>query len=144
MNTLPLAELESVTDLQTVQGQALMHELARRARPGERPEELLFDLGLVSDRDFALELAIRSATGYLGLRDFLPDHRLFLYLPLQVALAERLCPIVLVGDSLKVASAFLDADLSVVRRRFPHLDVELVLSPRSEILVALQHLAHLV
>ena len=138
MSVTRLSELESAPALRTVQGLALLDELARKARPGERAEEILFDLGLVTDRDFALELALRTETPYVGLRGFDPDERLFLYLPLRLAFSERVCPLVLVGDSLKVASAYLDPDLTSVERRFPHLELELVLSPRSEILEALQ------
>ena len=138
MSLTRLSALESAPGLRTVQGLALLDELARKARPGERPEEILFDLGLVTDRDFCLELSLRTGKSYVGLRGFSPDERLFLYLPLQLAVTERVCPLVIVGDSLKVASAYLDPDLSTVERRFPHLEIELVLSPRSEILAALQ------
>jgi len=118
--------------------EALLRALQSNARPGERPEELLIDLGLVTDRDFALELALASGRPLCGLRGFVPDERLFLYLPISVAVRERVCPIVMIGDSLKVASAFLDPDLSRVESRFPKLALELVLAPRGEILEALR------
>ena len=121
-----------------LEGDALRAALAERTRPGERPEEKLFDLGLLSSREFALELAARSGLPYLGLRGFLVDERLLLYVPQLVALAERVCPIVMVGDSLKLASAYLEPDLDSVRSRFPRLDLELVISPRDEILEALR------
>ena len=121
-----------------LEGDALRAALAERARPGERPEEKLFDLGLLSSREFALELAARSGLQYLGLRGFLVDERLLLYVPQLVALAERVCPIVMVGDSLKLASAYLEPDLDSVRSRFPRLDIELVISSRDEILEALR------
>ncbi len=121
-----------------IESAALRAALERRARPGERPEELLFDLGLLSSRDYALELAMRSGVPYLGLRGFLVDERLLLYVPLAVATAERVCPVVMIGDSLKVASAFLDPDLGTVRERFPRLELEVVVSPRDEVLEALR------
>ncbi len=118
-------------------GEAILALLAERARPGERPEDLLLDLGLVDERAFALELAGRAGFEFAGLRGFLPDERLFLYLPLGHALAARLCPLVLVGNSLKIASAFADPDLGIVSRAFPNLEIELVIAPRREILAAL-------
>jgi Type II secretion system (T2SS), protein E, N-terminal domain len=120
---------------------ALFESLARRARPGERPEELLFDLRLVDESDYAHELAGRSGRRFTGLRSFEPDLRLFAYLPLAVAMRERVCPLVLIGDSLKLASAFLDPDLSYVGRRFPSLQLELAIAPRSEIIEALNRVA---
>jgi hypothetical protein len=128
-------------DLRSQQGLALLAALERQARPGERPEELLLDLGIVSDHDFAVQLALAAKRQYVGLREFVPDERLFLYLPVSLAVSERVCPLVMVGDSLKLASAFLDPDLAYVRRRFPNLEVELVLAARGEILAALAHVA---
>jgi len=125
-----------------LEGEALLAALSVRARPGERPQELLFDLGLLSSRDFALELAVLSGTPYLGLRGFLVDERLLLYLPLALALTERVCPLVLVGDSLKIASAFLEPDLTSVRARFPRLDLDIVLAPRDEIIEALRDVSY--
>src|SRR5436305_3553020 len=92
----------------TLHSEALLGALIPRTRPGERPEEVLLDLGIVSDRDFALELSVRSALPMVGLRGFVPDEKLFLYLPVSVAQRERICPLVLVGDSLKLATAYLD------------------------------------
>jgi hypothetical protein len=71
-----------------VQEAAMLESLARRARPGERPEELLFDLGLLD----ALEIASRASRPFAGLRNFVPDPRLFIYLPVPIALRERVCP----------------------------------------------------
>jgi hypothetical protein len=121
----------------TLHSEALLGALMPRTRPGERPEEVLLDLGIVSDRDFALELSLRAELPMVGLRGFAPDEKLFLYLPVSVAQRERICPLVLVGDSLKLASAYLDPDLSYIRGRFPHLEVELVIAARGEILAAL-------
>jgi hypothetical protein len=109
-----------------------------RSRPGERAEDVLLDLRLVDDRDLALSLALRSGRPFQGLRGFEPDHRLFLHLPLHLAQRERVAPLVLVGNSLTIASAYLDPDLSPVRERFPNLRLELVVSPRVEVLEALQ------
>ena len=127
----------------SLQESAILESLARRARPGERPEELLFDLGLLDERDVALELSARSGRPFAGLRDFVPDPRLFVYLPVPIAMRERVCPLVLIGDSLKIASAFLDPDLSYLERRFPNLSVELTIAPRSEILEALNTVTEL-
>lgn len=127
----------------SVQESAIVESLARRARPGERPEELLFDLGLLDEHDFALEIASRAGRPYAGLRDFAPDPRLFVYLPVPIAIRERVCPLVLIGDSLKLASAFIDPDLSYLERRFPTLAVDLGIAPRSEILEALHRLTEL-
>lgn len=124
-----------------LQAEAILDALDRRARPGERPEEVLLDLGLVDDRDFALELALRSGLPYGGLRGFIPDPRLFLYVPVATAVAQRVCPLVLVDDSLKLASAYLDPDLLSVRTRFPNLDLGLVIVPRDELLDALRLVA---
>jgi hypothetical protein len=108
-----------------------------RTRPGERPEDMLIDLGLVDDRRLAVALALRSGRRYEGLRRTRVNPELFLYVPLVVAQRERIVPLVLVGDSLLIASAYLDPDLSYLRERFPNLQLELVVSPRSEILDAL-------
>jgi hypothetical protein len=117
--------------------EALLGALGPRTRPGERAEEVLLDLGIVSDRDFALELSVRAGLQMVGLRGFVPDEKLFLYVPVTLAQRERVVPLVLVGDSLKLATAYLDPDLSYVRGRFPHLELELVVAARSEILTAL-------
>jgi hypothetical protein len=125
----------------SLQEETLFDSLARRARPGSRTEELLFDLGVLDEWDFGHELAARSGLLFTGLRGFEADPRLFVYLPLAIAMRERVCPLVLVGDSLKVATAFLDPDLSYLPRRFPSLRVELTVAPRSEIVDALNRVA---
>ena len=121
--------------------EAIVKALGRRARPGERPEEKLLDLGVVDERELALELSASSGRPFTGLRGFVPDPALFLYVPVALAVQERVCPLLLVGDSLKLASAYLDPDLLSVRTRFPNLELELVVSPRSEILEALRLVA---
>lgn len=120
-----------------LQARTVLEVLQRQGRPGERGEDVLLDRGLLDERELAVELALRSGRQFVGLRGFLPDARLFLYVPLATAVAQRVCPLVLVGDSLKVASAYLDPDLDGVRERFPQLDVELVVATRGDVLAAL-------
>lgn len=110
------------------------------SRPGERPEELLLDLRLVDDRRLALALARHSGRRFQGLRGARLDPRLFLYLPLALAQRERAVPLALEDGTLTVAAASLDPDLSWVRERFPSLHVELLVSPRDEILAALDRM----
>jgi hypothetical protein len=107
-------------------------------RPGERPEDVLLDLKLVDDHALALALAIRSGRPFAGLRRVTVDHRLFLYLPLHLAQRERVVPLSREDDRLTVASAYLDPDLSSLAERFPSLEVRLLVSPRVEVLEALQ------
>jgi len=120
---------------------AVLRALGRRARPGERLEDRLLDLGVVEEHELALELAAGSGRQFTGLRGFAPDPALFLYVPLSLAIQERVCPLLLIGDSLKLASAYLDPDLLSVRTRFPNLELDLVVSTRSEILEALRGVA---
>ena len=121
----------------TLSAEVLLDLIAERARPGERPEELLLDLGLVNDRDFAMELAVRSGLPFTDLRTFVPDERLFLYVPLVTAIQERVVPLVLVEDTLHVASVYAEPRLEGVRRHFPRLLVSVEIAPRSQILAAL-------
>lgn len=107
-------------------------------RPGERPEDVLLDLNLVDGHALALALAFRSGRRFLGLRQLTPDHRLFLYLPLHLAQRERVVPLALDDGRLRVASAYLDPDLGSLAERFPSLELELVVSPRDEVLEALR------
>jgi len=109
-------------------------------RPGERAEDVLLDLNLVDDHALALALALRSGRPYRGLRELAPDHRLFLYVPLHLAQRERVCPLALEDGRLTIASAYLDPELGRVSERFPSLELELVVSPRSEVLEALQRI----
>ncbi len=131
----------AVPTSRALQAETILDVLERRARPGERPEEALLDLGLLDEREFAVELALRSGLPYGGLRGFIPDPKLFLYVPVATAVAQRVCPLVLVDDSLKLASAYLDPDLLAVRTRFPNLDLGLVIVPRDELLDALRLVA---
>jgi hypothetical protein len=77
---------------------------------------------------------------YTGLRDFTPDPKLFHYLPAALAAREQVVHVILVGDTLKVASATPDPDLSLVRTRFPYLELAIVMAPITEIEQALQRL----
>jgi hypothetical protein len=81
----------------------------------------------------ALDIALRNGLPSSGLRDFAPDPRLFHYIPLPYAVQNRLLPIVIVGDTLKVASATPEPDLSLLRTRFPYLAVDIVIAPGPEI-----------
>jgi hypothetical protein len=86
----------------------------------------------------AISVALEAGLPYSGLRDFEPDQRLFLYLPLELAQRERVVPLVLVGDALKIASEHPRPDLSLLSERFPALTVDIVISPPSEIAAALE------
>jgi len=81
----------------------------------------------------AHELALSNGQPYTGLRDLEFDHRLFHYVPLPIAHQLRIVPLLLVGDTLKVASASPFVDLSLLRRRFPYLAVDIVIAPGPEI-----------
>lgn len=132
---------DRVVSAEALASAAVLRALRRSGRPGERPEEALLDLGLLPERDLALELALACKRPFCGLRSFSPDPRLFLYLPVHVAFRERLCPLVMIGDSLKLATAFIDPDLTYLTERFPKLELELVVAPRGEILRAIEHVA---
>lgn len=81
----------------------------------------------------ALETALRHGLPYTGLRGFTPDPRLFHYVPLAYAVQQRIVPMVLVGDTLKLASAVPTPDLSLLTRRFPYVGVDIVIAPGPEI-----------
>lgn len=132
-----IATVESaLDDLRELGLLALLDVLT--GRPGERPEDVLLDLKLVDDHALALALAIRSGRPYAGLQGVVPDHRLFLYVPLHVAQRERILPLALADSCLTLASAYLDPDVTSVEERFPTMQLELVVSPRVEVLEALQ------
>ncbi len=88
----------------------------------------------------ALATALNAGIGYTGLRDFVPDPKLCHYVPAALAAREKVVPVILVGDTLKVASATTDPDLSVVRQRFPYLALDIVIAPAAEIDHALHRL----
>lgn len=81
----------------------------------------------------ALDVALQHRLPYTGLRDFEPDAKLFHYLPISYALQHRIVPLLVVGDTLKVAASLPDPDLSLLRTRFPYLTVDIVIAPGSEI-----------
>lgn len=119
-------------------GGANVEDLTRPLAPGERPEERLLSLGLMSDRDLAIQLAERSGLDMVGLRGLALDPRLFHYLPLDICERERVVPIDVDADRLTVATAFLEPDLSLVEQRFPALPVELQIAPHGEVREALR------
>lgn len=92
------------------------------------------------DAHVALALALDAGLPYTGLRDFTPDPKLFHYVPPSLAAREVVVPVILVGDTLKVASARAKPDLSLVRSRFPYLSVDIVIAPATEIDLALQRI----
>ena len=128
---------QALASLRSRGGEGLVQELSKPLERGERPEQRLLELGVVSDRDLALEIAISSGRPFTALRGVEPDPKLFLYVPLELAERELVFPLILIGDSLTVASAFLDPDLGLVQWRFPNLQVELAIAPCSEIRDAL-------
>lgn len=81
----------------------------------------------------ALDVALSNGLPYTGLRDFEPDLRLFHYVPITFALSHHVVPMLIVGDTLKIASARPDTDLSLIRKRFPALTVDIVIAPEPEI-----------
>jgi hypothetical protein len=81
----------------------------------------------------ALDVALRHGLPYTGLREFDADQRLFHYVPLQYAVQHRILPMLIVGDTLKIASATPEPDLSLLRTRFPYLAVDIVIAPGPEI-----------
>lgn len=105
---------------------------------GEHAEDKLLELGWLSERDLGLQIALGAGREFTGLRDFTPDPKLFLYVPLAVAEREKVVPMVVVGDTLKLASAYYEPDLALVRQRFPKVELELVVATRSEVEAALE------
>lgn len=81
----------------------------------------------------ALDLALSHGLAYTGLRDFEPDPRLWHYIPVSFAVSNRVVPMLIVGDTLKIASADPDPDLSHLKTRFPALAVDIVIAPAPEI-----------
>lgn len=131
----------SNADTRTAQLGALLDVLGRHGREGERPEDLLVDFGLVSDREVAVEIALRTGLPFRGLRGYRPDPALFTYVPVSTAIELRVCPLRLEGDVLQIASAWADPDLASVSERFPKLEFDIAIAPREEILDAVAHSA---
>lgn len=87
--------------------------------------------------DDALRLALESGLPYTGLRGFDVDPRLLRYIPLQHAAKAQVVPVILIGDTLKVASATADPDLAAIRKAFPNLRLDVVIAPAAEIAASL-------
>ena len=81
----------------------------------------------------ALDVALQHGLPYTGLRDFELDERLFHYVPMPFAVQHRILPLLIVGDTLKVACAAPDPDLTLLKTRFPYLAVDIVIAPGPEI-----------
>jgi hypothetical protein len=85
----------------------------------------------------ALQIALEAGCAYTGLRGFSVDPRLWHYVPRGLAHREHVVPVILVGDTLKLASARPDPDLRALSARFPNLEVEVVIAPSHEIAAVL-------
>lgn len=127
MTPAAIDQLRSQLDPQT------LRRLEEPYRENERPEERLIDLGLLDEHQFASEVAQRAGRQLTSLAGIEPDAGLLLYLPLDLAEHESVFPIILVGDTLVVVSAFNDPDLSAVESHYPKLELEVQIAPRSEI-----------
>jgi len=92
---------------------------------------------IASDRERAFELARATGRELVGLRDFVVDPLLFLYVPQSLALRERVVPLAVRGDTLELAAAAADPDLSTVTASFPELEVKLFAAAEDEVLAAL-------
>ncbi len=87
--------------------------------------------------DDAVRIAFESGRTYTGLRDFEIDARLWHYVPRAWAQREGVVPVLLVGDTLKLAASSADPDLTLLRTRFPNLELEIVIASPHEINEAL-------
>ncbi len=94
-------------------------------------------VGVSVHRHDALELAHRSGRMFVGLRGHVPDPKLFAYIPAELALRERVLPLIFEDGTLRVAVATAEPDLSLVRVRYPNLELELVCAPADEIQASL-------
>lgn len=88
--------------------------------------------------DDALRIALQSGLPYTGLRDFEIDPRLLRYVPLRVATEEQIVPVVLIANTLTIAAPRPQPDLTTVRKHFPHLGIDVVIAPATEIAAALR------
>ena len=130
----------SIERLRSSLGPELVERLEQPYGERERPEERLLDLGLIDDGQLAAEIAERSGCELTSLRGVEPELGLFLYLPLDLAERETVFPLILVGDRLTVASAFLDPDLSAVAAHVPKLELDVVIAARAEIRALLEQI----
>ncbi len=94
-------------------------------------------VGGASYRHEALELAHRSGRMFVGLRGHVPDPKLFAYIPAELAVRERVLPLIFEDGTLRVAVSSAEPDLSLVRVRYPNLELELVCAPADEIQASL-------
>jgi hypothetical protein len=85
--------------------------------------------------DDAVRIAFEAGLPFTGLRDFRPDERLWGRVAPEWAVRERVVPLVVVGDRLKVAAARPDPDLSALAGAYAGVDV--VIAPAAEIDAAL-------
>jgi len=85
--------------------------------------------------DEGVRIAFEAGLPFTGLRDFRPDERLWRGVAPDWALRERVVPLVVVGDRLKLAAARPDADLSAIQDAYAGVD--LVIAPADEIDAAL-------
>jgi len=77
----------------------------------------------------ALALSLRTGLPYTGPRGFPCDPKLLLYVPMAMAVAERVVPVILVEDRLKLASAGPHPNLHLLSVRFPYLAPPVPLRP---------------
>ncbi|HWH43667.1 MAG TPA: glycosyltransferase [Thermoleophilaceae bacterium] len=108
-------------------------EFARPLAPGETPEQRVVRLGLVGDLELAREVAAATGRRVVRIDDLRPDPMLFLYIPLARAERARAVPLVMVGDTLTIASAGADPELGDIEAQFPNLHVELVVAPHGDV-----------
>jgi hypothetical protein len=99
----------------------------RRDNPPVEPEPWGDDPAAAASHP--LELALRYGLRYSGLRDVTLDARLLLYVPLDLCEREMVLPLGASDESLELATAFPDPDLTLVQTRFPALAIELVFAP---------------
>jgi hypothetical protein len=83
--------------------------------------------------DDALRIALAAGLPFCGLRGRAIDYRLFSYVPLEVAQRELVVPLSLEGETLTVAAATAEPDLSEIEATFPGLPLRVVIAPRPEI-----------
>jgi hypothetical protein len=93
--------------------------------------------------DEALRIAIARGLPFRGLRNRAIDYRLFSYVPFALARREAVVPLSLDGDTLTVAAATVDPDLSEIRATFPGLPVRVVIAPGQEIRTILDQVGRL-
>lgn len=87
--------------------------------------------------DEGLRIAMENGLRYSALSDFQVDVRLWRYLPLALALRERVVPVIVIGDTLTIASTRPDPDLTDLHRHFPNLRTEILIAPAPSIDAAL-------